>query len=143
MRRNTCRNHTFDEAFVLLKEYLELHNNVYPESYFGKYKDIYLGPIIGKYRNIFFNGTKLDNGSYTYNRCTLTQEQIDKLNSINFVWVGDYRKFYRKEFTTKEKYEAIKKFLEEDFKRYLSEVEEMDSTKISNEYTRILNKRVS
>ena len=65
MRRNTCRSHTFDEAFILLKEYLELHNNVYPESYFGKYKDIYLGPIIGKYRNIFFNGTKLDNGSYT------------------------------------------------------------------------------
>ena len=146
MKRRRFRltgNHTFDEAFALLKEYLEINNQIYPETYYGKYKDIYLGQLISKYRATFFNGTKLKDGSIKYNSCTLTKEQIDKLNSIKFVWVGNYRNFYRRDFTINKRYGAVKDFLEEDFNRYIEESNSANQKEIVDGYIKILNKRVS
>lgn len=137
---------TFDKYYESLNDYLRLNNDRYPPSYGGFHNGLYIGSWAQKIRNIYINGKMQFDGSIKYKGSTLTKEQINKLNSINFKWVVRYDILYKKEFNKNINYETIQRYLTEELNRLLNEYEDKNLTKenlekITSEYRLILNKR--
>ena len=90
---------SFDERweinFNLLKEYLKEHN-CYPKGY-EVYHGVNIGGWVSTQRGIFNNGYLQEDGSIRYNSNLLKDYQIKKLNDINFSWIGNNIKYYKKE----------------------------------------------
>ena len=96
--------------FELLKEYLKENNGEYPkvdEIYKGKK----LGDWISRQRKIYNNGEIQEDGSIKYITYLLTNEQIQKLNEINFAW--DYYKY-----NWNQNYELLKEYLKQNYGNY-------------------------
>ena len=87
----------------MLKEYLKEYNGNYPKQN-DVYKEENLGAWISIQRAIYNNGEKQEDGSIMYNGNILTQEQVKKLNEINFIW--DYY-----ESNWNQNYELLKEYL--------------------------------
>lgn len=140
----TTSDKFWETNFNLLKEYLKENNNEYPKEYV-KYKGYNLGSWVIRQREIFNNGTKLANGTLILRCCTLTKEQIDKLNSIGFTWVLKKSRYLNKIIDTKEDLEKRKRYLLEEFNRltknYNKEFESKEDIKnINKDVIKILRK---
>lgn len=138
-------HHTFNEYFEALNDYLKLHNGKYPPSYGGFHNGLYVGCWIQKIRNIYMNGEIQQDNSIKSKCGILTNEQVNKLNSINFKWIVKYDVLYKKEFNKDKKYEAIKRYLTEELNRLLYEYEDIELNqenlkKINHDYKLILTK---
>ena len=93
----------WNKNYELLKEYLKEYNGNYPKPN-DVYKEENLGAWISIQRAIYNNGEKQEDGSIMYNGNILTQEQVKKLNEINFIW--DYY-----ESNWNQNYELLKEYL--------------------------------
>ena len=86
---------TWDEKFELLKEYKEEFGNCYL-PFKLRYKKVNLGHWANTQRQAYKGNDKY----------TITQERIDKLNSIGFIWDP-------LEYQWNEKFELLKQYKEE------------------------------
>ena len=100
------KSHSWNYNFALLKEYLVI-NFKYPKI--GEiYKECNLGTWVNNIRTIYNHGDLQTDGSYKYGSYTLTKEQIDTLNTINFQW----KKLVRNQDSWETKYNLLKEFTE-------------------------------
>lgn len=102
---------TWEEKFEILKEYLKEHNGEYPKRE-EIYKGINLGFWIDRQRTTYNNGEKQEDGSIVYEAHILTKEQMDKLNSIGFMWIANLARFKNKTITTKGQLEGARRYLQ-------------------------------
>lgn len=98
----------WDYNFKLLYEYLFNNNGKYPHEN-EYYKNIALGRWINILRLTYNNGKLQEDGSYKYKIFILTKKQLDKLNSINFIF-NDILKFNNNEKWNKN-FEMFKEYL--------------------------------
>lgn len=90
----------WDYYFDLFKEYLDKHNNQYPEEH-EVYRGVVLRYWIKQQRKIYNRGKIFEDGSRiyidVYKEKILTKEQIDKLNEIDFSWTK-HEEIWNKKF---------------------------------------------
>lgn len=106
---------SWDYKFDVLKEYLEKHNGNYPKED-EIVEGFNLRIWITKLRLIYNNGILMEDGSIVYKSTrisdfVLTKDQIDRLNSINFIWTGSYKCYYKRRIETKKILENKRRFL--------------------------------
>ena len=96
--------------FESLKRYMDEHDNLLP-VYGEFYEDCELGNWVNKQRLIFNQGDELKNGTIKYATSILTKERIEKLNSINFDFIGNKEKYYKKEIKNTEDMNKKRRYL--------------------------------
>ena len=101
----------WNKNYELLKEYLRFHDGKFPKQT-ETYKGIRLGSWVAVQRTIYNNGNKCKNGEIRYNSSLLTEERIDKLNEIDFVWVLPVEDKWNT------RYNLFVKYLEEHDRKY-------------------------
>lgn len=76
---------TFDKKYELLKEYLSFHDRKYPvrKAYIG---DFNIYKWVKNLKKIYFEGERDSKGNIFYDDITLSKNQIDMLDDLNFPW---------------------------------------------------------
>ena len=126
-------DYTWEQHFNLLKEYLALHNGLYPEKK-EVYKSFNIGMWIRLQQRIYINGTYVDNASIKYKDYVLTQDQIDNLNSIGFDWYANSNKYNDYQITNKYELMRLRSYLQSQLDCIL----QYSSPEITNDNIKII-----
>ena len=98
----------FDERFNELKDYLEKKGE-YPTKKFNEKLTVW----VDRLRRIYGNGEQQKDGSIRLDGYVLTQEQIERLKSIGFIFVKGVGRFNSKIINNRGKLEGVRRYLED------------------------------
>ena len=101
---------SWDDYLNLLIEYLNNNSGLYPKAN-EEYKNVKLGNWVHTQRKVFNNGVVKDNNSIISNNHILTKDQIKKLESINFNWVLNEKKYNSRIISNKEELISLRRLL--------------------------------
>ena len=142
---NNSVDYIWEKSFALLEQYLIKYNGVYPIK--GQvYRSFNIDTWIRLQRRIYINGTYCDNGSIKYKEYTLSQEQINKLNSINFEWFTPKTNYQDRVIDNKAELLRLREFLEYQLHIVLSKnnlnLNVEDTKIIESQLKRILDRKI-
>lgn len=134
------RGYKWNFYFDLLCEYIEDFEE-FPKGY-DYYRGYFLATWCNEQRTIFNNGIRKEDGTITYQNQKLTPSEINKLNSINFDWIIDNRRYLTKKINKKADLEKRMRYIKIMLDRFLKDKEEIPSKEEFNcYYTKILSKK--